>query len=155
TPQLEDPELASLPGAVPGRVLFMQGRFREALQMLNEAVPLLAREKNHHEPLFVYVTRAMAQRCLSHDAAARSGLNHTLRAARSNRAQNAEVVAHTALAFAEVLAGEYREAIATAGEALAVAENSGDTYYRYACNNFIAWGKFGLGRAAESLSCWA
>jgi len=155
TPQLEDPELASLPGAVLGRVLFMQGRFREALQMLNEAVPLLEREKNHHELLFVYVTRAMAQSCLGHYAAALSGLNHTLEAARSNRDQNAEVVAHTALAFAQVLAGEYREAIASAREALAVAEKSGDTYYRYACNSFIAWGTFGLGRAPESLPCWA
>ena len=44
-PQLKDPELASLPGAVLGRVLFMQGRFRESVQMLNEAIPLLEREK--------------------------------------------------------------------------------------------------------------
>ena len=33
-PQLEDPELAYLPDAVMGRVLFMQGQFKESWQML-------------------------------------------------------------------------------------------------------------------------
>ena len=154
-PQLEDPELASLPGAVLGRVLLMQGRFRESLQMLNEAIPLLEQEKNQHELLFVYVTRAVAQTCLGHYAAALSGLNRTLEAARASRDQNAEVIAHTGLAFAQVLAGEYREAIASAREALAVAEKSGDTYYRYASNGFIAWGTSRLGKALESLPYWA
>jgi class 3 adenylate cyclase/tetratricopeptide (TPR) repeat protein len=154
-PQLEDPELASLPGAVLGRVLLMQGRFRESLQMLNQAIPLLEREKNQHELLFVYVTRAVAQTCLGQYAAALSGLNRTLEVARSSRDQNAEVIAHTGLAFTQVLAGEYREAIASAREALTVAEKSGDTYYRYACNCFIAWGTYRLGMALESLPYWA
>jgi class 3 adenylate cyclase/tetratricopeptide (TPR) repeat protein len=154
-PQLKDPELTSLPRAVLGRVLLMQGRFKESLQMLNEAIPLLEREKNQHELLFAYVPRAVAQTCLGHYAAALSGLNGALEAARASRDQNAEVIAHTGLAFAQVLAGEYKEAIASARDALAVAEKSGDTYYRYACNSFIAWGTSRLGGALESLPYWA
>jgi len=53
------------------------------------------------------------------------------------------------------LAGEYREAVASAREALAVAEKSGDSYYRYACNCWIAWGTSRLGMALESLPYWA
>ena len=97
----------------------------------------------------------MAQTCLGQYAAGLSGLNRTLELARSSRDQNGEVIAHTGLAFAQILAGEYREGIASAREALAVAEKSGDAYYRFATNGFIAWGMFGLGRAHESLPYWA
>jgi predicted ATPase/class 3 adenylate cyclase len=154
-PQLEDPELAYLPGAVLGRVLFMQGQFRESWQMLDEAIPLLEQEKQTHELLFAYVVRAVAQTCLGQYAAGLSGLNRTLELARSSRDQNGEVIAHTGLAFAQILAGEYKEGIASAREALSVAEKSGDAYYRFATNGFIAWGMFGLGRAHESLPYWA
>jgi class 3 adenylate cyclase/tetratricopeptide (TPR) repeat protein len=154
TPHPEDSEFASLLGAVLGRALMMQGRFRESVQTLNEAVALLEREKNRHELLFAYVARAIAQTCLGHYAAGLSGLNRTLELAASSHDQNGEVIAHTALAFVQVLAGEYREGIASAQEALAVAEKSGDTYFRYAANAFIAWGTFGLGKAHESLPYW-
>jgi hypothetical protein len=59
-------------------------------------------------------------------AAGLSGLNRTLEIARSSVIKR-EVIAHTALAFAQILAGEYKRAIASAREALAVAEKSGDT----------------------------
>jgi class 3 adenylate cyclase/tetratricopeptide (TPR) repeat protein len=154
-PQLKDPELASLPGAVLGRLLFMQGWFRESVQILNEAIPLLERESNRHELVYAYVARAVAQTCLGHYASGLSGLNQILEVARSSRDQNAEVIVHCGLAFAQVLAGEYKEAITSASEALAVAEKSGDTYYRYACNGFIAWGTSRLGKALESLPYWA
>ena len=53
------------------------------------------------------------------------------------------------------MAGEYADGIASGHEALAVAEKSGDTFFRYALNGFIAWGTFGLGNARESLPYWA
>jgi class 3 adenylate cyclase/tetratricopeptide (TPR) repeat protein len=152
---LEDPELASLPGAVIGRVLFMQGRFSESLQILDEAIPLLERRRSQHELLFAYVHRSMAQTCLGQYAAGLSGLNRTLEIARSSQDQNAEIMAHAGLGFAQIVAGEYAEGIASANEALAIAEKSGDTYFRYAINGFLAWGTFGLGKARESLPYWA
>ena len=155
SPQLEDPELASLPGAVIGRVLFMQGRFSESLKMLDEAIPLLERDKNQHELLFAYVHRSMAQTCLGQYAAGLSGLNRTLEIARASQDQNAEIMGHTGLAFAQVMAGEYTEGIASAHEALAIAEKSGDTFFRYTINGFLAWGTSGLGKARESLPYWA
>ena len=60
----------------------------------------------------------------------------------------------TGLALIQVLAGEYADGIASAHEALVVAEKSGDTFFRYALNAFIAWGTFGLGKARESLPYW-
>jgi tetratricopeptide (TPR) repeat protein len=52
------------------------------------------------------------------------------------------------------LGGDYKEGIASAREALALAEKNGDTYFRYLAYIFIAWGTFGLGRAGESLPYW-
>jgi len=37
----------------------------------------------------------------------------------------------------------------------AVAEKSGDIFFRYALNGFLAWGTFGIGNARDSLSYWA
>jgi predicted ATPase len=153
--ELEDPELLSLPGAVIGRVLFMQGRFNQSVQILDEAISLLEREKNRHELLFAYVHRSMAQTCLGHYAAGLSGLNRTLEIARSSQDQNAEIMAHAGLAFAQLMAGEYHEGITSAREALAIAEKTGDSFFRYALNGFLAWGKAGLGDARESLPYWA
>ena len=133
----------------------MQGRFKESLQMLNQAIPLLEREKSQHETLFAYVHRGMAQTWLGHYPAGLSDVNRTLEIARSSRDQNAEVMARTGLTIIHVLAGEYADGIASAHEALAVAEKSGDTFFRYALNAFIAWGTFGLGKARESLPYWA
>jgi len=135
--------------------LLMQGRFKESVQMLNHAIPLLEREKSRHETLFAYVHRGIAQTCLGHYPAGLSDVNRTLEMARSSRDQNAEVMARTGLTIIQVLAGEFAEGIASAHEALAVAEKSGDTFFRYAINAFIAWGTFGLGKAHESLPYWA
>lgn len=153
--QLKDPELAVLPKAVFGRVLLMQGRFKESLQMLNQAIPLLERERNQHETLFAYIHRGIAQTWLGHYPAGLSDANRTLEIARASRDQNAEVMARTGLAIIQVLAGEYADGIASGHEALVVVEKSGDTFFRYALNAFIAWGIFGLGNARESLPYWA
>jgi tetratricopeptide (TPR) repeat protein len=153
--ELEDPELAALPGAVFGRVLLMQGRFKESLQMLNQSIPLLEREKSQHETLFAYVHRGIAQTCLGHYPAGLSDVNRTLEIARSTRDQNAEGMARTGLTLIQVLAGEYADGIASAHEALAIAEKDGDAFFLYAINGFLAWGTFGLGKARESLPYWA
>ena len=152
--QLGDPQLTTLPGAVYGRVLLMQGRFKESLQMLSQAIPLLEREKSQHETLFAYVHRGMAQTWLGHYPAGLSDVNRALEIACSSRDQNAEVMARTGLTIIHVLAGEYADGIASAHESLVVAEKSGDIFFRYALNAFIAWGTFGLGRARESLPYW-
>jgi tetratricopeptide (TPR) repeat protein len=140
---------------VIGRVLFMQGRFNQSLQMLDGAIPLLEREKNRHELLFSYVHRSMSQTCLGHYAAGLSGLNRTLEIARSTHDQNAEVMAHAGLAFAQMVAGEYAEGIASAREAMSIIEKSGDSFFRYPLNGFLAWGTAGLGKSRESLPYWA
>jgi tetratricopeptide (TPR) repeat protein len=132
----------------------MQGRFKESLQMLSQAIPLLEREKSQHETLFAYVHRGMAQTWLGHYPAGLSDVNRALEIACSSRDQNAEVMARTGLTIIHVLAGEYADGIASAHESLVVAEKSGDIFFRYALNAFIAWGTFGLGRARESLPYW-
>jgi class 3 adenylate cyclase/tetratricopeptide (TPR) repeat protein len=152
---LDDHELAALPGAVIGRVLFIQGRFREAQEMLNQAIPLLEVEKSRHELYFACIHRGLAQTCLGHYAAGLSDLNGTLQLVRSSRDQNAEVMAHAGLALAQIIAGEYAEGIENAQKALTIVDKSGDTMFRYPLNGFIAWGTLRLGKANESLACWA
>jgi tetratricopeptide (TPR) repeat protein len=123
--------------------------------MLNQAIPLLEVEKSRHELLFAFMHRGLAQTCLGHYAAGLSDLNANLEMARSSRDQNAEVMGHAGLAFAQIVAGDYAEAVANAHEALEVVEKSGDTFFRYALNAFTAWATTGLGKPHESLSYWA
>jgi class 3 adenylate cyclase/tetratricopeptide (TPR) repeat protein len=153
-PTLEDPELAALPGAVIGRVLFMQGKFRESLQLLDRAIPLLESAKSRHEMLFAFIYRGGARTCLGNYAAGMSDLNGALEIARASRDQNAEAMAQTGLAMIHLEAGEYAEGIICARKALEVAEKSGDAMFRYSTNSFLAWGTFGLGNAEESLPYW-
>ncbi len=154
-PQLGDPELLALPGAVLGRVLFMQGQFLRSLQLLDEAVPLLQAAKNRHEVLFAHIYRAGARTCLGDYAAGLAELNAVLTLARASRNQNAETMVHTALAMIHLVAGKYAEAIENAGEALAVSEQSGETMFRYSSNAFIAWALTGLGESQGALRHWA
>jgi tetratricopeptide (TPR) repeat protein len=154
-PTLEDPELAALPGAVIGRVLFMQGKFRESLQLLDRAIPLLELARSRHEMLFAFMYRGAARTCLGNYAAGMSDLNGALEIARSSRDQNAEAMSLTGLAMVHLEAGEFEEGILSARKALEVAEKSGDAMFRYSTNSFLAWGMFGLGKAAESLPYWA
>ena len=153
--QLKEPELATLPKAVFGRVLCFQGRFKESLQMLNQAIPILESERNQHETLFAFIHRGVAQTWLGHYPAGLADVNRSLEIARFSRDQNAEVMAQTGLAIIQVVAGEFADAIASAREGLAVAAKSGDALFRYPLNSLIAWGTFGLGNARESLSYWA
>ena len=152
---LGDRELAALPAAVTGRVFFMQGRFREALEMLNQAIPLLEVERSRHELYFARIHRGFAQTCLGHYAAGLSDLNGTLELVRSGRDQNAEAMALGGLALVQTIAGEYAEGIANGHKALEIVEKSGDIFFRYAFNGFIAWATTGLGNARESLTYWA
>ena len=81
--------------------------------MLNQAIPLLEREKNQHETLFAYIHRGIAQTWLGHYPAGLSDVNRTLEIARSSGDQNAEVMARAGLALIQVLAGEYADGIAS------------------------------------------
>jgi class 3 adenylate cyclase/tetratricopeptide (TPR) repeat protein len=154
-PKLGDPELLALPGAVIGRVLFMQGHFTKSLQLLDQAAPLLEAMKNRHEALFACIYRAGARTCLGDYEAGLAELNGVLKIAQASRNQNAETMAHTALAMIRLIAGRYAEAIEDAHAALAVAEKSGDAMFRYSSNSFMAWGLTGMGDYEGALRHWA
>jgi class 3 adenylate cyclase/tetratricopeptide (TPR) repeat protein len=153
-PMLGDPELMALPGAVIGRVLFMQGQFKKSQQLLDQAIPLLEKAQNHHEMLFAYIYRGGARTCLGDFAAGLSDLHGALEIARTSRDQNAEAMALTGLAMIQNVAGKYVESIASAHLALKVAEKTGDAMFRYSTNSFVAWGMTGLGSASEALKYW-
>ena len=110
--------------------------------------------------LFAYVARAVAQTLSRQISMPRRALwiKPTPEPPSLEPHQKAgEVIAHTGLAFAQVMAGEYTEGIASAHEALAVAEKSGDTKRRHATLLMVSnacvclW----LGSAHESLPYWA
>src|SRR5439155_26459808 len=98
----------------------MQGRFKESLQMLSQAIPLLEREKSQHETLFAYVHRGMTQTWLGHYPAGLSDINRALEIACSGRDQNAEVMARTGVTIVHVLAIEYADGMGIAQEVLVV-----------------------------------
>jgi tetratricopeptide (TPR) repeat protein len=104
-PMLGDPELLALPGAVIGRVLFMQGQFKKSQQLLDQAIPLLETANNRHEMLFAYMYRGSARACLGDYSDGLSDLNGALGIARLSQDQNAEAMAHTGLALIHLVAG--------------------------------------------------
>jgi class 3 adenylate cyclase/tetratricopeptide (TPR) repeat protein len=154
-PMLGDPELLALPGAVIGRVLFMQGQFKKSQQLLDQAIPLLEAANNRHEMLFAYMYRGSARACLGDYSDGLSDLNGALEIARLSQDQNAEAMAHTGLALIHLVAGKYADGMESAQTALAVAEKSGDAMFRYSTNSFVAWGLAALGNFAESLKHWS
>jgi class 3 adenylate cyclase/tetratricopeptide (TPR) repeat protein len=154
-PMLGDPELMALPGAVIGRVLFMQGRFEKSQKLLDQAIPLLEKAHNRHEMLFAFIYRGGARTCLGDYAAGLSDLQGALEIARTSRDQNAEAMALTGLAMIQHVAGKHVEGIASAHLALKVAEKTGDAMFRYSTNSFVAWGMSALGNSAEALDYWA
>jgi class 3 adenylate cyclase/tetratricopeptide (TPR) repeat protein len=154
-PMLGDPELLALPGAVIGRVLFMQGQFKKSLQLLDQAIPLLEAANNRHEMLFAYIYRGASRTCLGDYSAGSSDLKSALKIARQSQDQNAEAMAHTGLALVQMFAGKYTAGMESAQTALAVAEKSGDAMFRYSSNSFVAWALAGLGNFPESLKHWA
>ena len=154
-PMLGDPELLALPGAVIGRVLFMQGQFKKSQQLLDQAIPLLEAANNRHEMLFAYMYRGSARACLGDYSDGLSDLNGALGIARLSQDQNAEAMAHTGLALIHLVAGKYADGMESAQTALAVAEKSGDAMFRYSTNSFVAWGLAALGNFAESLKHWS
>lgn len=153
-PKFGDPELMALPGAVIGRVLVLQGQFAKAYQLLDRAVPLLEGTKNPHELLFARLYRGVCRAILGDYAAGFAELDQVLKTAQASRNQNAETMAHTALAMLHVTAGKYHEAMGAAQAALAVAEKSGDTMFRYSSNSFMAWALTGLEEYQRALEHW-
>lgn len=153
-PKFSDPELMALPGAVIGRVLVLQGQFAKAYQLLDTAVPLLEATKNRHELLFACLYRGVSRAILGDYAAGFAELDQVLKTAQASRNQNAETMAHTALAMLYVTAGKYHEAMGAAQSALAVAEKSGDSMFRYSSNSFMAWALTGLEEYQRALEHW-
>jgi class 3 adenylate cyclase len=154
-PELGDPELMALPGAVIGRVLVLQGQFAKAHQLLEKVVPLLDATENRHELLFARLYRGASRACLGDYAAGSAELDQVLTMAQASRNPNAETMAHTALAMIRVLAGRYQEAMGAAEAALAVAEKSGDAMFCYSSHSFMAWALTGLGEHQRALEHWS
>jgi class 3 adenylate cyclase/tetratricopeptide (TPR) repeat protein len=154
-PESGDPELMALPGAVIGRVLFLRGQFAKAHQLLERAVPFLGATENRHELLFACLYRGASRACLGDYAAGSAELDQVLKTAQANRDQNAETMAHTALAMIRVVAGKHHEAMEAAQAALAVAEKSGDAMFRYSSYSFMAWALTGLGEHQRALERWS
>jgi tetratricopeptide (TPR) repeat protein len=147
--------LLALPGAVIGRVLFMQGQFKKSEQLLDQAIPLLEAANNRHEVLFAYMYRGSSRACLGNYSDGLSDLKGALDMAHRSQDQNAEAMAHTGLALVHLVSGKYAEGMESAQTALAVAEKSGDAMFRYSTNSFVAWGLAALGNSAESLEHWS
>lgn len=153
-PKFGDPELMALPGAVIGRVLVLQGQFAKAYHLLDQAIPLLEATKNPHELLFAGLYRGVCRAMLGDYAAGFAELDQVLKTAQASRNQNAETMAYTALAMLHVTAGKYHEAMGASQAALAVAEKSGDTMFRYSSNSFLAWALTGLEEYQRAVEHW-
>lgn len=151
---LGDPKLLALPGAVIGRVLFMQGHFAKSYHLLDQAAPLLKAIDNQHELLFAYIFRGGSSTCLGNYVAGLTDLKAVIKMAHDSGNKNAETMAHTGLAMIQLIAGKYAEGIESAKTALVIAKLSGDDMFQYSSNSFIAWGLTGLGDYEAAIRHW-
>ena len=154
-PSLNNPQLTAVPGCVLGVTLAVQGRFKESLHLLDEALPHLEVAKEHHEILLAYSYRGCALTCLGRHADGTADINYALELASSRNNRNAMCMAHCSLAFTRVVAGEYADGVASARQLLEIAERTGAEFFRYGSNALIAWGTFRLGRPEEASAYWA
>ena len=99
--------------------------------------------------------RGVSRACLGDYAAGAAELDQVLKTAQASRNQNAEAMAHTALAMTRDVAGKYPEAMGASQALLALAEKSGDTFFCVAGNSFMAWALTGLGEHQRALEHWA
>ena len=151
---LGDPGLLATPGCVMGVTFAVQGRFRESLHLLDQTIPLLEAAKDNHETILAYSYRGCALTCLGRFAAALSDMNKALEDACSANDRNGMAMAHCALAFSRLVAGEYAEGMESSRRLLEISENTGADVFRYGSNAMLAWGAFRLDRPEDARHYW-
>lgn len=153
-PGLGDPGLLATPGCVLGVTFAVQGRFRESLRLLDQTIPLLEAARDNHETILAYSYRGCALTCLGRFAVALSDMNKALEDACSANDRNGMAMAHCALAFSRLVAGEYAEGMENSRRLLEISENTGADVFRYGSNAMLAWGAFRLDRPDDARHYW-
>ena len=153
-PGLNDPGLMATPGCVLGVTFAVQGRFRECLHLLDQTIPLLKAAKDDHETFLAYSYRGCALTCLGRYAEAKLDMNKALEGARAANNHNAIAMAHCALAFTRLIAGDYPGGMESARSLHENSERSGADIFRYGALSMLAWGAFRLGQPNESRRYW-
>jgi tetratricopeptide (TPR) repeat protein len=142
------------PGCVLGVTFAVQGRFRECLHLLDQTIPLLEAAKDDHETFLAYSYRGCALTCLGRYADGTRDINKALEDARAANDHNAIAMAHCALAFTRVIAGDYAAGIESARSLHEISERTGADIFRYGSLSLMAWGAFRLGQLDESRRYW-
>lgn len=153
-PGLGDPRLLATPGCVLGVTFAVQGRFREALHLLDQTIPLLEAAKDNHETLLAFSYRGCALTCLGRFADGLADMNKALEGACLADDRNGMAMAHCALAFSRLVAGEYAEGMESSRRLLEISEKTGADVFRYGSNAMLAWGAFRLGRPDDARHYW-
>jgi tetratricopeptide (TPR) repeat protein len=122
--------------------------------LLDQTIPLLEAAKDNHEMLLAYSYRGCALTCLGRFADGLADMNKALANACSANDRNGMAMAHCALAFSRLVAGEYAEAMESSRRLLEISENTGADVFRYGSNAMLAWGAFRLDRPNEAQHYW-
>ena len=130
------------------------GRFRESLQLLASNPSRYSRSpKTTMRPPSLAVT-AVAPTCLGRFADGLTDMNKALEAACLANDQNGMAMAHCALAFSRLVAGEYAEGMESSRQLLEISEKTGADDFRYGSNAMLAWGAFRLDRPDDARHYW-
>jgi tetratricopeptide (TPR) repeat protein len=81
-------------------------------------------------------------------------MNKALEDACSANDRNGMAMAHCALAFSRLVAGEYAEAMESSRQLLEISEKTGADVFRYGSNAMLAWGSFRLGQPNDARHYW-
>jgi tetratricopeptide (TPR) repeat protein len=139
---------------VLGVTFAVQGRFRESLQLLDQTIPLLEAAHDNHETLLAYSYRGCALTCLGRFADGLIDMNKALEGACVTNDRNGMAMAHCALAFSRLVAGEYAEGMESSRRLLEISEKTGADVFLYGSKAMLAWGAFRLQRPDDARHYW-
>jgi tetratricopeptide (TPR) repeat protein len=91
---------------------------------------------------------------LSRFADGLADINKALEGAVAANDRNGMAMAHCALAFSRLIAGEYAEGIQSSRRLLEISEKTGAEVFRYGSNAMLAWGAFRLDQPNEARHYW-
>jgi len=104
--------------------------------------------------LLAYSYRGCALTCLGRFADGLTDMDKALQGAVTASDRNGMAMAHCALAFSRLVAGEYAEGIESSRRLLEISEKTGAEVFRYGSSAMLAWGAFRLDRPNDAQHYW-
>ncbi len=151
---LGQPDLEVVPTSMVGRVRSLQGFFREALPLIEQAFPALERAGNWTDWIWNQGYVGFSRSALGDYATGLVEGRRAVTAARQHNHQTAEIVAQLFLAMAHWQGGQLAEAVEAFDQTIALAQAVGELMPLRLGHGFRAWTLARAGQHAAAEASW-